>query len=651
MDFSGIEMIAVTAAIQSIIKNQVLPALSKMASAVKMDFNKNVEPLGTHFEQYLSRTYQKHSILNTLVFRNQQKRLRDLYIPLSLIREGVEKPNEEDVITINEYPNDFIMRYKRVLITDTAGMGKSTLTKVMFLSAIDKEAGIPFYVELRKLSKNHTLLDEIRDQLNSLTEDFNDELMRAFFVGGGFIFFFDGLDEVSLSERGVVIDDIKRFIEKAPDNYYILTSRFEQALAGFGDFLSMKICPLTKEDAYSLLKRYDLQGDTSSHLIERLESGQYYKIRDFLKNPLLVSLLFIGFEYKPEIPQKIHLFYDQVFEAYFNSHDLSKDGHYIREKKSGLDMADFAKVLRSIGFICLSKHRLEFSREDFLDVLGMAGKLSCLPIESTEDLMHDLLHAVPLFCLDGVNYKWVHKSMQEYYAADYINRDSGSNKEKLLNGIFQSVDISNYMNILELYSDLDSSSFNRLIVLPFLDNFISYLESPINVSNPEIEHRIRRRRQLIYNNETFLYSFTEEESKMSTSDAFQRMYQLVDVDVPSGLMRHSIITHSVSGLDKGAVYLSGKYSRLTALILLKFPELKARNSMPVPSGRYIERGKMYHLTEDLSINDLAEYDELDSFALQVVDRNMDYVKAKQVRESIVVALRENEGVFEDLLVF
>lgn len=648
---SGIALtVAVTAAIQSIVNKQVMPVLKKMASVVKSDFQKNVEPLGKHFEQYLSRTYEKHSILNTLVFRNQQKKLRDLYIPLSLIREGVERSQKEDVILVDGYPKEFISQYRRVLITDTAGMGKSTMTKIMFLSAIDMEAGIPFYVELRKLSKSHTLLDEIRDQLNSLTEEFNDDLMRAFFQAGGFIFFFDGFDEIALSERKEVTEDIKRFIEKAPDNYYILTSRFEQALAGFGDFLSMNIRPLTKNEAYNLLTRYDSNGNTSAQLIEKLESGQYNKINDFLKNPLLVSLLFIGFEYKPEIPLKIHLFYDQVYEAYFNTHDLSKDAHFTREKKSGLDMADFAKVLRSIGFICLNKHRLEFSREDFLEILGMAGKLSCLQIKSTEALMHDLLHSVPLFRQDGINYKWVHKSMQEYYAADYINRDSGNKKEQVLKKIYQSQNINNYLNIIELYSDLDSRSFNQIFVLPILNDFIDYLESPVMVDNPEMESRILRRRQMIYNRDTFFYLFTEKESKMPISEAFKLMHELVNVDAPQGGTTQSVISRQTTGITSGVLYVSAKYSRLSDLLRKKYPELTARIKTPFPLvPKFIHPGEVYHLTEEYLIDNPAAYDELDFLLLRSGNNFMSYDKAKILREMINKTLVENEDVFNDLL--
>ena len=148
-------------------------------------------------------------------------------------------------------------RYSSILITDTAGMGKSTLTKRAFLDVIENGYGIPIYIELRRLSKGKTVLMEIQEQVNSLTKEFNPQLLLEFIQTGGFIFFFDGYDEISLNERSFVTSDIQNFISKAGHNVFVMTSRPEQALTSFGDFQMFSINPLTKKEAFELLRRYD----------------------------------------------------------------------------------------------------------------------------------------------------------------------------------------------------------------------------------------------------------------------------------------------------------------------------------------------------------------------------------------------------------
>ena len=64
---------------------------------------------------------------------------------------------------------------------------------------------------------------------------------------------------------------------------------------------------LSKKEAYELLRKYDKQGSTSKKLIEELKSGKYEMIFEFMKNPLLVSLLFAAFDYKNTIPLKKHI--------------------------------------------------------------------------------------------------------------------------------------------------------------------------------------------------------------------------------------------------------------------------------------------------------------------------------------------------------
>ena len=646
MDLITLMAVAESVAIPHIISKQVLPALKRLADTVKKDFKLKVEPLGTHFEQYLKRAYEKNSYLNTLVFPNQQKLLDDLYVPLTLVEENGGRVRE-DMVLINEYPNSFISKYRRVLIKDSAGMGKSTLSKKLFLSVIDKEVGIPFFVELRRLSKTHLLLDEIREQLGSLTKEFDDNLMRAFFQEGGFVFFFDGFDEISGDDRSVVIDDLKRFVEKAPDNYYIMTSRPELALTGFGDFKSMAIRPLEKEEAYCLLRKYDSRGDTSRRLIEKLEAGDYQRIEDFLQNPLLVSLLFVGFEYVPDIPLKIHQFYDQVFVALFNRHDLSKDASFIRKKKSGLERNDFEKVLRSIGFICLKKHRLEFSRSDFLEIITQAEKLSCVSLTSAEKMMDDLLHAVPLFCQDGVNYKWVHKSLQEYFAADFINRDSADKKQLILERIAKSPDFSFYQNVIKLFSDLDNKNYQLFFVLPVLIDYISFVEKPIVLNQRGNETRIRYRRQLLshFDNELYLYVFTGKESAKN-HNFFEYVRRLINKPIYAGF---------IYGPSRKPVYcLYGGRKRvdsdLFGMVISSFPENERSSSELMKNGiRHIEQGTLLQVTESLMIDNSEAYDELNNLLRIALWRFMSLEDAIVLKNSIEQQCRENEDVFKGLL--
>lgn len=460
--------------VETFVKNYVAPALANVFKNIKGECQKDLIKSSEAFEAYYEHSYERYSIINTLAFKERVKKLKDIYIPLSLRLS--ENSRDKKAIQINAYPKELLDKYQRVLITDTAGMGKSTLMKRMFLDVIDNKHGIPFFVELRRISSTNDILNEISVQLGGLDNKFDSDLLTRLFREGGNIFFFDGYDEIPSQQKSFVTSNIQEFVSKVPDNKFILTSRPEEELAGLGNFQEFRIKELKKEESYELLRKYDNQGNISKLLINKLKSGNYTMISDFLKNPLLVTLLFVAFDYKQTIPLKKHIFYRQVFDAYFDSHDLSKGDGYVHEKKSKLDIDDFDKVMRRIGFECLRRQQIEFTKDELLNIVDTAkANFPSLSFTSM-GLLSDLLKAVPLFCQDGVYYKWVHKSLQEYFAAEFIYKDSKSNQDAILSKLYNSKKIDSYINLLDLYFDIDPNGFQKNIVKPFLEAFVDYYE-------------------------------------------------------------------------------------------------------------------------------------------------------------------------------
>ena len=459
--------------ISSLVKELIIPKIKSFAESCHIAYNDIMIPKGEHFEEYLFRTYKRYSVINTLVFKNEQRLLKDLYVPLTISKVVFQRQEKENY-KIEKYPIELLRKYDKLLITDTAGMGKSTLSKYMYLDVIDNGYGIPIYIELRRLKHDRSIVLEIQEQINSLSKNFDTQLLLNFIQSGGFVFFFDGFDEISLDDKSEVTANIQDFISKAGNNTFVLTSRPEQALASFGDFQKFTIKPLIKKEAYELLRKYDSQGTTSKQLIDELKTGKYEVINDFLQNPLLVSLLFAAFDYKQIIPLKKHIFYRQVYDAYFDSHDLSKGDNYIHSKQSELDIDDFNRVLRIIGFSCLREKKNEFEKDELLRIIENS-KIYCNDLIFKSSLfLNDILSAVPLFCQDGQYYRWVHKSMQEYFAAQFIYQDAKNNQDAILKALIQSDNVESYINLLDLYYDIDNYGFNKNVTLTVCDKFINY---------------------------------------------------------------------------------------------------------------------------------------------------------------------------------
>ncbi|MGB1170189.1 MAG: NACHT domain-containing protein, partial [Flavobacteriaceae bacterium] len=458
--------------IKSLVETFVTPKLEEFRKKYDKIDEQYFIPTDEHFREYYHRTYKKLAVVNTLVFNNSQRFLKDIYLPLTISSTNDRKIKYK----LSGFPEEAVHEYGNILITDTAGMGKSTLMKKVFIDAIEKNIGIPIIVELRRLSKDKKLIDEIQEQLNSLDKDFDSKILLELLVEGGFIIILDGYDEISLSDRDIVTSDIQDFINKASNNEFFITSRPEKALLSFGNFQEFKIEPLNKKEAFELLRKYDNQGQISSLLIKKLQETDMSNIQEFLTNPLLVSLLFTAFEHKQAIPFKKYLFYRQVYDANFESHDLTKGDSYTHDKYSKLEIDDFHRVLRHLGYSCFKLQKIEFIKDDLLKLIKESREF-CVGLEFNEsDFLNDILRTVPLFTQDGNYFRWSHKSLQEYFAAQFIYLDSKGKQNTILEILYNHSDLEKFINVLDLYYDMDYKTFRNVIERSLLLEFKNHTE-------------------------------------------------------------------------------------------------------------------------------------------------------------------------------
>lgn len=507
--------------IKAIVDTFVTPKLKKLKERFKLDYNKYHVLTEEQFSEYFYRTYKRVSIINTLVFNNSQRFIKEIYLPLTLVHKTARK---EQRYKIQTFPTRLLKQYEKVLITDNAGMGKSTLMKKVFLDTIDEKKGIPLLIELRRLSKDKKIIEEIQEQLNSLVKDFNTSLLLELIMEGGFVILLDGYDEIPLSDRETVTADIQSFIAKASKNTFILTSRPESALKGFGDFLEVKIEPLKKKEAFELLRKYDKQGLVSSLLIKKLDENEMSNISEFLTNPLLVSLLFTAFQHKQTIPFKKHIFYRQVYDANFESHDLTKGDSYTHDKYSKLEIDDFHRVLRHIGFSCFKdSQRIEFSKDEILSLIRKA-KIFCMDLSFKEsDFLKDLLSTVPLFTQDGNYIRWAHKSLQEYFAAQFIYLDSKEQQSKILLQIYNKPTLDKFINILDLYYDIDTKGFRTTILFNLLVEFENHWSNCYTYNQHQInEQDFTSRKETCFLTEPYFYLMIQND-RLEIHDYLDKM--------------------------------------------------------------------------------------------------------------------------------
>ncbi|WP_179008409.1 hypothetical protein [Winogradskyella forsetii] len=139
LNLSDIKDIAAIAKpfVEPLVQTLIKPKLEALSVWLKK--RKNENDLVDHyfenkFTEYLNRSYQNFLNINILVLPNQQINIEDIYFPLTIY-----STRDRKTAKINKVNFDFLRSYERLLISDTAGMGKSTLMKWIGLSLIKVE--------------------------------------------------------------------------------------------------------------------------------------------------------------------------------------------------------------------------------------------------------------------------------------------------------------------------------------------------------------------------------------------------------------------------------------------------------------------------------------------------------------------------------
>lgn len=420
------------------------------------------------FDTYLRQLLKRVSSLTTIVFPQQVLALPDLYEPLSLVKGQLNQPQRTvEPCTLTQ----------RSILVDGAGMGKSTFAKHRVLTEIAIGKRIPIFLELRRLPPNGTLLGAIARDLSSLDKEFPEDVLTHLLASGGFLVVLDGFDEVSVEHRAVIGNQIEDLAVKGGDNDILLTSRPGVPLPQIPDATVASISPLSLEQARSLVLRYDTASslDIGQRLIKQFDTVPMR----FLQTPLLIALLYRTFGFNNAISTREASFYDEVYNALYKGHDLTKVG-FSRQKLSGLDVDDFRRLVRGLCFLMLAQQHLSFSSESgLLSVIENAQKATGVYAKTSRAFFEDLLVAVPLIVRDGSELRFIHLTLVEYFAAEFIA--NSLNGERLIADINKN-SRARFMNAFEFLADINPSLFKQRLVKPVATAILDKLSSGARAS-------------------------------------------------------------------------------------------------------------------------------------------------------------------------
>ena len=354
-----------------------------------------------------------------------------------------------------------------MIITGTAGIGKTTLLRHLFLNSKETTRLVPIFVELRSINgedvKDINVLDLIYSSLVNQGFDVPKEYFEYSMESGRYIILYDGFDEVRTEKNLVVSKGIRELSTKYPDNYYVVSSRPMEQFIGWNDFNEGQTMALDKKQAISLIGKIEYDINTKQKFLEALENGMFEKYYSFASNPLLLNIMLMTFDERAEIPDKLNDFYEQAFAALFNVHDGYKDC-FKRDIKSGLGCEDFKKIFSYFCFKSYFKGDYQFTESSVRKYIAFAhDKFNTMEF-GVDAYLEDLVKSVCMLVKDGLGYVFAHRSFQEYFAAYYTTKLVDSEQTKLLTSwLIEKKGYADDPYFLMLYN-MQGEKFNRIIL-------------------------------------------------------------------------------------------------------------------------------------------------------------------------------------------
>lgn len=417
---------------------------------------------GYAYENYLKYAKTTHEKMKTLLYRHAAKDIYSFYECVGLNRN-------EDIIDTADI-NNVLEIGNKIIVTGTDGSGKSVMMKHFFLNILETTHYVPVLIELRGLNeydeKGINLEEYIYEVMGTLKFKIERKYFEYSLETGCYVILLDGFDEVKNEISNSVTNQIVAMSKKYPENHYILSSRPLEEFMGWNQFEELHAMPLSKEQALSLINKIEYDQIIKDKFYKELDEYLYEKYETFASNPLLLTIMLLTFESRASIPDKLNDFFEQAFTTLFHTHDATKGG-YKRDIRSKLGYEDFKAVFSYFCFKSFFNSDYKFSENKALEYIGAAKQKRIIDTYfNSMDYLKDLTNSVCMLIHEGLEFRFSHRSFQEYFAALYTVQLSDSQQKRFLKLWLQDNSYRSTSNYLDMLYELQPLRFVKNIISP-----------------------------------------------------------------------------------------------------------------------------------------------------------------------------------------
>lgn len=452
--------------------NMDLESLSKVSDGLVDKLLKGALGVSSFFKDAYKFNLAKENYLDKISQLQYVRTLNDFEESVSLyefyVPPHLANAKEKKVFQVRNLED--IKAHRKILISGIVGQGKSVLMRHLAISQVLEHNKIPLFYELRYLQKGQNLEHVLKQLFSEWLNIKSQKLIEYVLLTGQVTLFFDGFDEIHIDDMPKIVLGLEGLLRKYPNLNFVVSSRPENVIDSSTIFQNFQIQKLDfnaqKNIVNALLKDKKMQ----VAVISGIESSNI-EVKDALITPLMVNLFVFIYKHEKIIPEHVKDFYDRLFDLVLRKHDNTKID-FKRDRATKLDNKSLRKILQLISYMCCKQQVFAFDESVFRRLVERAiqiNKLEC----SVDDLIYDLTGVLCFIVREGYLFAFIHKSIPEYFAAEFI-RDKGE-PEKLYHEIYIKYD--QYEKVAEFLRVIDEYNYNHFLLNRIYEESLSSIRS------------------------------------------------------------------------------------------------------------------------------------------------------------------------------
>lgn len=426
-------------------------------------------------EKYLDYC-EKNLEIKTLVSQDKYFHVDDIFIPIHIMQSGTQ--TRQEINSRTALDND-----RAILIKGLAGQGKSTLLRKLLSNNAKMYSRLPVFYELKNYNGG-TLELSISKSLSHFGVNISEYALKKLFSDSNVKIYLDAFDEVKPEFRLELIDEIKRFINSFKC-HVICTSRPDTEIDSLSGIKTYSVCELTEEQIFGIIEKTASDQEKCNELCDALKRSPLHTNKDsILKSPILVVLFCISYNLGEDIPNTLSQFYSNIFDTVFHRHDNIK-GKVYRERHWNDNRRIYRELFDCMCFISLRDGLNGFSYEKLVVYVSISLKHINEEDSIAEKALKELSSITNLIIEDGFNeYRFVHKSIQEFFAASFITSLQHDKKISFYKKCFNDYSFyTTFNNTLFFLEELDYYNYHEHGFIPAITSFLSLPSQYIKTDN------------------------------------------------------------------------------------------------------------------------------------------------------------------------